>query len=180
MKFVWIALAIGAIVLFAKKSKDGKVSQDSGKKKPHQVQEPQPLISKPESIVPTISAKDAFLGNIGRFKDLLPSLTDDTYNSKDWTDVIVDINNKNLIEYWNKVHRDKQTVLRILSSWGIKPDMCTSFVCMDAHRDLYILKDGGALEVGKKYNVVKRCWILTKTTNEGKSVKQVIVKGEIS
>lgn len=126
-----------------------------------------------------MAAKVAFLNNISRFAPRLQSLCDGTYDHNDWVDDIIDINDDDLMCLWKKIHNDSKAIVRILSVWGLKPEMCTSFVCMDAHKDLYALTDGNEMEIGEKYVVKQPCWILTEVNSEGKSVKKVIVKGKV-
>lgn len=127
-----------------------------------------------------MAAKIAFLNNITRFIPKLNTLLDDSYKGNDWTDDIIDINDPNLIEYWKIIYKDKKTVLRVLSVWGLKPDMCMSFLSTDAHRYMYTKADGTPIEIGKNYNVIKHCWILSQTNSAGKNKKTVIVKGEVA
>ena len=126
-----------------------------------------------------MAAKNAFLSNIKRFVPKLNSLLDGTYDDSDWTDDIIDINDPDLIEYWKKIYKDSKAVLRVLSGWGVKPEMCTSFVSMDTHKSMYTKADGTSIDIGKNYNVIKKCWILTNTNSEGKVSKTIIVKGEV-
>lgn len=166
MKIVWIALAIGFIVLLARtrKMKDPK----RGTKFP-----PTPLPEPKKS--PSKSAKVAFLENLPRFKHLLPTLCDGTFNSSDWTDDIIDINNDELIEYWKKVHTSDKAWLRLLASWGLKPDNCISFKAMEVHKKMYVTKDGAEITLGQSYNVIQKCWIQTDSDNH----KKVVVLGKV-
>lgn len=158
------------------KTKSKVIKENDDVIKPNLPSEPkQPAQPKPLN---QMAAKTAFLNNINRFVPRLNSLCDGTYNGNDWIDDIVDINDDDLMFLWKKIYNDSKAIVRILSAWGLKPEMCTSFVCMDAHKDLYTLVDGAAIEVGKQYVVKQQCWILTKNSN-GESVKKVIVKGKV-
>ena len=153
-------------------------TEGSTKVLPKQPQPPvdPPLPPKPLNLM---AAKKAFLNNINRFVSKLNSLCDGTYKSNDWTDDIIDINDEDLMGYWKKIHKDSKAILRVFSGWGLKPEMCSSFVSLEAHKELYTKTDGTPIEVGKNYNVVKQCWVLTEMNSDGKTVKKVLVKGEV-
>lgn len=172
MKFVWIALAIGAIVLIAKMRKGGEETQKPPKKPTPTP--PQPLPPTPTA-KPSKSAKVAFLENLDRFKALLPTLCDGSFNSSDWTDNIIDIDNDELTMYWKKAHTSVDAWLRLLASWGLKPDNCTSFKAMDVHKKMYVTKNGAEITLGQSYNVIQKCWIQTDSDSHNK----VIVMGKI-
>lgn len=176
MKFVWIALAIGAIVLIARMIKGGKGTQkpDKTDKKttPTPPVKPQLLTS---PVKQSKSAKVAFLENLDRFKDLLPTLYDGSFNSSDWTDNIIDIDNDELTMYWKKAHTSVDAWLRLLASWGLKPDNCTSFKAMDVHKKMYVTKNGTEITLGQSYNVIQKCWIQTDSDSRNK----VIVMGKV-
>lgn len=176
MKFVWIALAIGAvgaIVLIAKKSKGGEETPKYGKKiTPDSPVTPLPLTP---PVKPSKSAKVAFLENLDRFKALLPTLCDGSFNSSDWTDNIIDINNDELTRYWEKAYISVDAWLRLLASWGLKPDNCTSFKAMDVHKKMYVTKNGTEITLGQSYNVIQKCWIQTDSDSRNK----VIVMGKV-
>lgn len=171
MKFVWIALAIGAIVLIAKMRKGGGETQKPPKKP---TPTPQPLPS-PPPVKPSKSAKVAFLENLDRFKTLLPTLCDGSFNSSDWTDNIIDIDNDELTMYWKKAHTSVDAWLRLLASWGLKPDNCTSFKAMDVHKKMYVTKNGAEITLGQSYNVIQKCWIQTDSDSHNK----VVVMGKV-
>ena len=173
MKFVWIALAIGAIVLISKMRKGGEKTQESGNK-PTPTPPVKPL-PEPPTVKPSKSAKVAFLENIERFKSLLPSLCDGSFNSSDWTDNIIDIDNEELTMYWKKAHTSVDAWLRLLASWGLKPDNCTSFKAMEVHKKRYVTKDGAEITLGQSYNVIQKCWIQTDSDSRNK----VIVMGKV-
>ena len=136
---------------------------------------------RPTTIPPInqMAAKTAFMDNIQRFIPKLNSLLDGSYNGNDWTDDVIDINESNLIEYWKKAYKESRSVLRLLSVWGLKPDMCTSFVCMDLHKEMYDKADGSSIETGLTYKVIKHCWLLTQTKPDGRVEKKVIIKGVV-
>lgn len=153
----------------------------TSKPQPHQnsVKSISPDTQKTQKPLNLMAAKKAFLSNVIRFIPKLNSLCDGTYKSSDWTDDIIDINDEDLIGYWKKIHKDSKAILRVFSGWGLKPEMCSSFVSLEAHKELYTKADGTPIEVGKNYNVVKQCWILTEVNSDGKTVKRVLIKGEV-
>lgn len=126
------------------------------------------------------AAKLAFLQNIRSFLPKLNSLYDSSYNSSDWTDAIIDTNNDDLIRLWKKINSDTSAILRVFASWGLTPDLCTSFICLQMHQEQYVKTDGSPLIVGQKYSVVKPCWIIVLKNNEDKFVKQVLLKGQVA
>lgn len=174
MKLVWIALAIGAIVLIAKRGRGGAETKKSSN-------QPTSTLSlvKPDTLAPPVkpskSAKVAFLDNLDRFKALLPTLCDGSFNSSDWKDHIIDVNNDELTMYWKKAHTSVDAWLRLLASWGLKPDNCTSFKAMEVHKKMYVTKDGLEITLGQSYNVIQKCWILTDSDNRNK----VLVVGKV-
>ena len=171
MKIVWIVLAIGGIYLLAKKTKKIKDATT-----PAPIPAPIPAPTPKTKVKSSKSGKVAFLENIDRFKAFLPTLCDGTFNSSDWTDDIIDINNDELIEYWKKVHTSDKAWLRLLASWGLKPDNCISFKAMEVHKKMYVTKDGAEITLGQSYNVIQKCWIQTDSDNHKKVV--VLVKVE--
>lgn len=166
MNIVWIALAIGAIVLLAK-TRTIRDSKGVTQCPPTPLPEPEKKSSK--------SAKVAFLENLDRFKALLPTLCDGSFNSSDWTDNIIDIDNDELTMYWKKAHTSVDAWLRLLASWGLKPDNCTSFKAMDVHKKMYVTKNGTEITLGQSYNVIQKCWIQTDSDSRNK----VIVMGKV-
>lgn len=173
MKFVWIALAIGAIVLIPKMRKGREETTKHGKR-PTLTPPIEPLPPTPTA-KPSKSAKVAFLENLDRFKALLPTLCDGSFNSLDWTDTIINIDNDELTMYWKKAHTSVDAWLRLLASWGLKPDNCTSFIAMEVHKKMYVTIDGAEITLGQSYNVSQKCWIQTDSDNCSK----VLVMGKV-
>lgn len=120
-------------------------------------------------------ASTALINNIQRIKPLLKGIEKGNIDKSAWSDVIVDINNQELIEIWEKVLNNPEAWIRILSSWGIAHDPCTEFTYIKGREQLYDLIDGGDMKVGFSYTVVNSCWILTDPSGE----KSVIVKGNV-
>lgn len=119
------------------------------------------------------SAKDSFVENLDKFKSLLQLLNEDAFVPSDWTELIIDINNKELTEYWSKAHKSVNSWCRLLASWGITSDSCTSFKAMTVHEDMYLTEEGGVIEMGQMYQVLQKCWVHTNSEGE----KNIIVKG---
>lgn len=174
MKFVWIVLAIGAIVLISKMSKSGKSGggDDDGinpgdENTPFQINKNQ--------------AKKVFLLNIDKFAPILPSLNNESFDPRLWTEMIVTINDSHLIELWKKyvsVADVKDRWKRLLASWQIKSDDCKSFTCVRKDNiSSYTLPNGDAITMGEKYKVETACWVYTCEDQEGNVCKRIISKG---
>lgn len=131
--------------------------------------------SDPISVNPvrTGSAKEAFLKNLKGFLPLLDNLITDTYDKALWSEAMVSIDNKELLELWRKALVKPKVWLNLLASWGLSYDACMEFVAIAGREELYQTKDNSPLIVGKKYKVLSNAWILT--SNEGK--KSIIKKG---
>lgn len=120
------------------------------------------------------SAKEAFVENVKKFVPNLNTLLDGTYNSSQWTEIIVDINNDELTNLWKRANKKSDNVLRIFGMWGLKPEYCTSFVATDKDKEMYETLNGEAVIKGYKYVVKSPCWILTDDTQ---SKKTIVLKG---
>lgn len=176
MKFVWILLAVGIVIIAKKvidKVKTGPGDDENRLEPPIEPIPSQKVVIKP--VTPSKSAKVTFLENLNRFKSLLPTLCDGTFKSSDWTDTIIDINNGELTQYWSKAHTSVDAWLRLLASWGLKPDNCTSFKAMEVHKKMYSTKDGADIVLGQSYTVIQKCWVQTDSNNQSK----VIVLGKV-
>lgn len=123
-----------------------------------------------------IGAKETFIKNIKRFTTKLNSLLDNSYNSSDWTDDIIDLNNEELTDLWKRIYKNVDSILRIFAMWGIKPENCTSFVGIDSYKEMYATNTGIGIEKGIRYIVKSPCWILTDNAT-GK--KEIILKGVV-
>lgn len=130
MKILWFLLAFGAVAFAAKKTKRTK-DRPQGRDSDNKPNNGKPIISNENDTQGSKrygkSAKVAFLENIDKFKLLLPSLSDGTFASSNWTDIIISINNDELIEYWGKAHKSIDSWIRLLASWGLKTDNCMAF-----------------------------------------------------
>ena len=122
-----------------------------------------------------VLAKRALVNNIHKFSTLLPTLHRGISLEK-WTEIVIDINDYDLTEFWKKVANQPDVakkMTQILSSWQIKSDTCKSFTCLTEDNVLaYQLPDGSKLEMGQKYKVESPCWIHTIENNDGTITKK--------
>lgn len=129
-----------------------------------------------------LCAKKALLDNLKKISTLLPTLHNG-FSIEKWTEVIVDINDYDLIEFWKKLTAQPNVtkkMIQVLSSWQIKSDMCKSFTCLTKDNVLaYKLPDGGQLVMGQKYIVESPCWIHTIEDTEGVVLKEIIMHGVV-
>lgn len=145
--------------------------------------EPEPAPKpKPERPYNLILAKKALLNNLPKISILLPTLHNG-FSIQKWTEVIVDINDYDLTEFWKKMAAQPDVtkkMLQVLSSWQIKCDTCKSFTCSTKDNLLaYKLPDGEQLVMGQKYKVESPCWVLTVENSEGVVSKEILVKGVV-
>lgn len=179
MKIIWIALTIGVIgtiVCLVKKRNGEDIKKvKKGDLEENQVTPPSVQALPEKKLKSSKSAKVAFGENIDRFKALLPTLCDGSFNSSDWTDNIIDINNDELTMYWKRAHTSVDAWLRLLASWGLKPDNCTSFKAMEVHKKMYETKDGSEIVLGQSYSVIQKCWIQTDSNNQSK----ILIMGKV-
>lgn len=138
-----------------------------------------PTITRPYNL---LCAKKALLDNLKKISTLLPTLHNG-FSIEKWTEVIVDINDYDLIEFWKKLTAQPNVtkkMIQVLSSWQIKSDMCKSFTCLTKDNVLaYKLPDGGQLVMGQKYIVESPCWIHTIEDSEGVVSKEIIMHGVV-
>lgn len=123
------------------------------------------------------SPQECLIKNIKLFAPLLDGIQSGTLKAQEWKEAIITTKNHQLLDYWNKVHDKASSWQTLLQMWGITYDSCQSFIGMEAYKEMYTLQDGTSIELGKKYNVVKPCWVLTQTSTEGVTQKSVISKG---
>lgn len=121
------------------------------------------------------TAKQAFLENVEKFRDILPQLND-SLNVESWSEQIVDINNAQLTALWKRCLKDTAVWKQMLSSWGLRQDTCKTFTYLEKYANMYDTADKSEPEVGSRYRVIDGCWILT-DNNSGD--KRVIKKGII-
>lgn len=121
----------------------------------------------------TIQAQRAFVENLDKLLPYFSGATEIKVDKQGLTDVIIGINNEDLIAIWKKMVDRPGLWLNQMAAWGVKPDMCQSFVAMEKHKAQYVTADNSELELGERYAVTSACWI--HTTNEG--VKKIVKKG---
>lgn len=168
MKFVWIALAIGAIVLISKmrKGEEETTKPDKGPGPTPPVKPLPPKVWEPAEV--------AIEKNLSKIAPLLRGVTRECItNDNDWTSLIVSINNDDLIELWKKSVKRPELWVTYLQTFNIQMDWVDSFVGLEEYKELYENEDGNEIEVGIKYSVVAPCWIHTDANNQ----KSVILKG---
>lgn len=183
--FLWIcgvAAAYFAGNSLAKAKSKAEISalqtQLNAVKKPGIKEEPRET-PKPAPVKPSkkMSAKEAFVENLDKFVPKLNTLLDGTYNSSQWSEIIVDINNDELTNLWKRANKKVDNVLRIFGMWGLKPEYCTSFVATEKDKEMYETLNGEAVIKGHKYVVKTPCWILTDDTQ---SKKTIVLKGAVT
>lgn len=123
----------------------------------------------------TIHAQRAFIENLDKVLPYFKGATDIKVDTQGLTETIIDINNDDLIAIWGKMVDRPDLWLNQMAAWGVKPDLCQSFVAMEKHKAQYVTADNSELELGERYTVTSACWI--HTTNEG--VKKIVKKGTV-
>ena len=127
----------------------------------------------------TIQAQRAFVENLDKLLPYFSGVTEIIVDKQGLTETIIDINNDDLIAIWRKMSDRTDLWLNQMAAWGVKPDLCQSFVAMEKHKALYMTTDNSELVLGEKYMVTSACWILT-TNEDGKSIKKVVKKGIVT
>jgi len=123
-------------------------------------------------------AKDAMLKNINKFIDLLDDLSKNKLDLNKWTDLIIDLNDKDLMNLWKQFcDKPANKWINLLASWGLRNDNCQSFEGSEYYKMMYWDENKNTIEADVKYDVLFPCWILTIDGEDGKSVKKVIKKG---
>lgn len=121
----------------------------------------------------TIQAQRAFVENLDKLLPYFSGVTEIKIDKQGLTDAIIGVNNEDLIAIWKKMVDRPDLWLNQMAAWGVKPDMCQSFVAMEKHKAQYVTADNSELELGVRYTVTSACWI--HTTNDG--VKKIVKKG---
>lgn len=127
----------------------------------------------------TIQAQRAFIENLDKLLPYFKGVTEIKIDKQGLTDAIISINNEDLIAIWKKMADRSDLWINQMAAWGVKPDLCQSFVAMEKHKAQYMTTDNSELVLGEKYMVTSACWILT-TNEDGKSVKKVVKKGIVT
>lgn len=126
-------------------------------------------------------ARKAFLEHLNEFAPYLSTLNNEGFDRIKWTEIIVTINDKDLIELWKKyvsVGDTQERWKRLLASWQIKSDNCKSFTCVKEDNLMaYTLPNGDAITNGVKYKVESPCWVHTIEHEDGNVEKRIISKG---
>ena len=173
MKFVWIALAIGAIVLISKMRKGGEKTTKPGKR-PEPTPPVKPLPPKEKKV--WVPAEIVFADNIDRFKPLLSGVSNSAIiNKKDWTSLVVSINNDELTSMWESAINKPELWITYLQTFGLQIDLLDSFEALEEYKEMYETSDGTPLQIGATYKVVSNCWIYTDENNQ----KSVALKGVV-
>ncbi len=178
------AVAVVGLCVYSYRRYVNKIAQENYSKENKQIG----TVEKPNHSTKTkpinqIAAKAAFINNLSQFSSLLPTLVDGSYSQNEvksmWNDVIIDINDWDLINLWQLVRKNSESIKHILAQWGLTPDLCTQFQCMEFHKDMYEAIDGQPIVNGKEYQVISPCWILSKVSESGKTIKEVVTKGRV-
>ncbi len=130
--------------------------------------------------------KTPFVNNINFFSSLLRDMGKNTFNRQSWTEQIVSVNDKTLIEYWRqftlKFSNDHDLLFawkRQIEAWGVKCDSVKTFTYIDGRYTNYVVNDGSKPVDGEKYKVLVPCWVLTTESTDGNVQKTVIIRGVI-
>lgn len=173
MKVVWVLLGLGALALVVKASlrdkTNGKKCSNSTK---HKLLEDKPKVEKKWE-----PAEVAFKNNLNQFVTLLRGVTSNSItNKEDWTNIIVEINNDDLIDMWKEGINRPELWVTYLQTFNVQMDWVESFVSVHEYREMYDVYEGGELELGEKYYVKSPCWLYTDSDNR----KTVLLKGKVS
>ena len=97
-------------------------------------------------------------------------------NKRDWTTLIVSINNDDLTSMWKAASNRPDLWMTYLQTFGLQIDLLDSFEALEEYREMYDTSDRTPLQIGKVYKVVHNCWIYTDEDNQ----KSVALKGIVS
>lgn len=130
--------------------------------------------------------KISFVNNINYFSSLLRDMGGNAFNRQSWTEQIVSVNDKTLIEHWRqftlKFSNDQDLLFawkRQIEAWGVKCDSVKTFTYIDGRYTNYEVNDGSKPVDGEKYKVLVPCWVLTTEDSNSSTQKTVLVKGII-
>ncbi len=172
MKIIWIALGIiGAnvliktMLLLKKDTENGKDNKTSSSKDGKKLS--------PKEWIP---AETAFTDNLDKFKPLLSGVSNSAIiNKKDWTSLVVSINNDELTSMWESAINKPELWITYLQTFGLQIDLLDSFEALEEYKEMYETSDGTPLQIGATYKVVSNCWIYTDENNQ----KSVALKGVV-
>ncbi len=130
--------------------------------------------------------KTSFINNINYFSPLLRDMGTNRFNRQSWTEQVVTVNDRALIEQWRqftlKFSDDKDLLFawkRQIEAWGVKCDSVKTFTYIDGRYTNYEVNDGSKPVDGEKYKVLVPCWVLTTENSNSNTQKKVLVKGII-
>lgn len=130
--------------------------------------------------------KTSFINNINYFSPLLRDIGTNRFNRQSWTEQVVTVNDRALIEQWRqftlKFSDDKDLLFawkRQIEAWGVKCDSVKTFTYIDGRYTNYEVNDGSKPVDGEKYKVLVPCWVLTTENSNSNTQKTVLVKGII-
>lgn len=130
--------------------------------------------------------KTSFINNINYFSPLLRDMGTNRFNRQSWTEQVVTVNDRALIEQWRqftlKFSDDKDLLFawkRQIEAWGVKCDSVKTFTYIDGRYTNYEVNDGSKPVDGEKYKVLVPCWVLTTENSNSNTQKTVLVKGII-
>lgn len=167
MKFVWIALAIGAIVLIARKRNEGGDNKKTEKKR-------HPPVLPPKKEKVWEPAEFAVEKNLTKIAPLLRGVSRESItNSEEWTSLVISINNDDLTQLWKECVKRPELWVTYLQTFKLQMEWVDSFEGLDGYKEKYSMENGDDIVIGKKYRVVSPCWIYTDKNNQ----KSVILKG---
>lgn len=182
---ILIGGAIGAVAVFASRSKSKK-EIDNLKKKEQELQAELERVKKQaqnaaqttsNSNTQYVPADIAFKENMDLFIPLLDGVTKhEISNRAKWTEIIVSINNDELTELWRAANNRPDLWVTYLQTFGLQMDWVDTFEAAEYHKEMYDDKAGIELQIGKNYKVLSACWILTDENN----LKSVAKKGVVS
>ena len=182
MKIVWIALGIagiGAIALIVRKKEErkkeeGEILNVSTTNDTSSTEDVVIDISSPKEWIP---AEIAFVDNLDKFKPLLRGVSKGHItNKKDWTSLVVSINNDELTSMWESAINKPELWITYLQTFGLQIDLLDPFEAFEEYKEMYETSDRTPLQIGKVYKVVHNCWIYTDENNQ----KSVALKGIVS
>lgn len=125
---------------------------------------------------PYYPAETAFVENKDKFVPLLSGVSKNGITNKDkWTEEIVGLNNRELIDMWKAAANNPPLWVTYLQSFGFQTDFVEEFDAVESHTEMYETQNGESVVLGKHYKVVCSCWIYTDEDNNKEVAKKGIV-----
>ncbi|MCR4812809.1 MAG: hypothetical protein K5867_09500 [Bacteroidales bacterium] len=132
----------------------------------------------PQATLPNMArAQKAFMSNIDKFIIYFEGVTNIKVDWDKLSEAIIDINDDDLNKLLLIYKKNPTRWIDQMATWGVKPESCVEFTAMDKHKKQYTTKDGREIIAGKRYTVLSACWLITKTHNEGATIKEILKKG---